>query len=380
MFEFSKRSYSQIRLAWCRWALIGLMRRWGIYVLVGLLVLGGAGSSALAAITALAAWSVLPLLQAAQQSVGQAVVLTLVYALVGGMLVWGLSPVLWPRAWAEVERALPIVERERRFSDLTVVLLGLTPLFVVYFVGAAIWLMKAPAWFQPVRSWALIMLLTSMALSLALGVAILWWRRGLPATSAPAWPVPKSRRRVVSSSRRPTLSTAMALVLLPLWRGPAQRSGRFLALSLLALLACETSLMVWPLYTSWWLAAFAALAQALTTRLNVLVTTELGALHGACAALPVSTRWLQMARRGVAMAPLVLGLALLPTALAHSAVALQTTAWIAYLAALPLGNMALIAASGAPPKVQGSEDAAARVSGWLVILVLSLALASEVVV
>lgn len=380
MFEFSSRSYSQIRLAWCRTALISLMRRWGIYVLVGLLVLGGAGSSALAAITALAAWSVLPLFQAAQQSIGQAFVLTLVYALVGGMLVWGLSPVLWPRAWAEAERALPIVEREQRRSDLTVVLLGLTPLFAVYFVGTAIWLVKAPAWFRPVRSWAMMMLFASMALSLTLGVAVLWWRRGLPATSTPVWTGRKGRRRVASSTRRQTLSIAMALVPLPLWRGPAQRCGRFLLVSLLALLACEAALMAWPLYASWWLAAFAALAQALTTRLNVLVVTELGALHGACAALPVSNRWLQVARRTVAMAPLLTGLALLPTALAYSPVALQTTVWMAYLVALPLGNMALVAASGAQPKVQRSEDAAARVSWWLVVLVLSLALASEVVV
>lgn len=357
--------------------MVSLMRRWGIYVLVGLLVLGGSGPSAVA----LAAWSVLPLFQAARQSIGQALMLTLGYALVGGMVVWGLSPVLWPRAWAEAERALPIAERERRLSDLTVVLLGLTPLFAVYFAGAAIWLVKAPAWFQLVQSWALIMLFTSMALSLAFGVAILWWRRGLPLTSTPVWPGRKGRRHAVSaSSGRQTLSSAMALVVIPLWRGPAQRSGRFFLLSLLALLTCDAGLMVWPLHASWWLAAFAALAQALMTRLNVLVSTELGALHDACAALPITGRWLQTARHAVVIAPLIIGQAMLLAALAYSPVAVQTTVWVAYLVALPLGNMALVAASSARSKMQQSEDAAALVSWWLVILVLSLALASEVVV
>lgn len=351
------------------------MRRWGTYVLVGLLVIGARS------MPALAAWSVLPLFQAAQQSIGQALMLTLGYALIGGMVVWGLSPVLWPRAWAEAERALPIVERERRLSDLTVVLLGLTPLFAVYFAGAAIWLVKAPDWFQLVRSWALAMLLTSMALSLAFGITILRWRRGLPATPTPAWPSRKGRRHGVSSlSERQTLPIAMALVVMPLWRGPAQRSGRFLLLSLLALLTCDAGLMVWPLHAFWWLAAFAALAQVFTTRLNVLASTELGALHGACAALPISGRWLQMARFVVVMAPLFIGLAVLLPALTYSPVAVQTTVWTAYLVALPLGNMALVAASNAQPKMQRTEADAALVSWWLVILVLSLALASEVFV
>ena len=93
MSQFSNLSYGQVRLAWCRMALVNLIRRWGIYVLVGLLVLGGAGSSAVAAMTAFAAWSVLPLFQSALQPIGQAFLMTFGYALVGGMVVWGLSPI-----------------------------------------------------------------------------------------------------------------------------------------------------------------------------------------------------------------------------------------------------------------------------------------------
>lgn len=381
MSQFSNLSYGQVRLAWCRMALVSLIRRWGIYVLVGLLVLGGAGSSAVAAMTAFAAWSVLPLFQSALQPIGRAFLMTFGYALVGGMVVWGLSPVLWPRAWAEAERALPIVEREQRISDLIVVLLGLTPLFAVYFAGATIWLVKAPAWFQPVQSWALGMLFTSMALSIVFGVAIVARRRGLAANSTPAWTGRKCHRPALhASSKQQTLSSAVALVVIPLWRGPAQRSGRFFSLSFLALMSCVASLMVWPMYAPWWLAAFAALAQVLISRLNVLVSTELGPLHDACAALPISGLWLQSARHVVVMAPLIISQTMLLMTLTYSPVAIKSAVWVTYLVALPLGNMALVAASSARTDMQRSADAAARVSWWLLVLVLFLALASEVVV
>ena len=381
MRQFSNLSYGQVRLAWCRMALVSLMRRWGIYVLVGLLVLGGAGSSAVAAMTAFAAWSVLPLFQSATQPIGQAFLMTFGYALVGGMLVWGLSPVLWPRAWAEAERALPIVERAQRVSDLIVVLLGLTPLFAVYLAGATIWLVEAPAWFQPVQSWALGMLFTSMALSIVFGVAIVARRRGLAASSTPAWSGRKSHgpaRR--TSSMQQTMSSAAALVVIPLWRGPAQRSGRFFLLSFLALLICVASLMVWPMYAPWWLAAFAALAQVLISRLNVLVSAELGPLHDACAALPITGLWLQTARHVIVMAPLIISQIMLLMTLTYSPVAIKPAVWVIYLVALPLGNMALVMASSARTEMQRSADAAALVSWWLLVLVVSLALASEVVV
>lgn len=122
------------------------------------------------------------------------------------------------------------------------------------------------------------------------------------------------------------------------------------------------------------------LAQVLISRLNVLVSTELGPLHDACAALPVNGIWLQTARHAVAMAPLLIGQTVLLMALAYSPVAINSVVWAAYLVALLLGNTALVVASSARSRTQRSTDAAARVCWWLLMLVLSLALASEVVV
>ncbi len=379
MSTFQVLSYGQIRLAWCRAALLRLLRRWGIYLTVGVLVLGGAGSSALAAMSALAAASVLPLLHAAQQGPLTALPITLAYALAGGGLVWGLAPLLWPRAWAEVERALPIAPGDQRLSDLAAVLLGLTPLFAVYLAGAAIWWAKSPPWLLAVWARALGLLISAMALSVALGVAILWRRRSLSVSAT-------SQRSAGESARGSALTTGprlwvatLALVWLPLRRGRAHRSARFLGASLLILWACASFLARWPLHAPWWLAAFALLAQAFSTRLSSLVNRELEPLHDACAALPLSALWLSRSRQIVALAPLLSGLPALGLALAWSSLVVQPEVLCAYAAVMLGGNLALNATAARNSASPLKEDAAARVSWWLVVVVMQIALASEVV-
>ncbi len=368
-------SYGQIRLAWCQAALLGLLRRWGIYLTVGVLVLGGAGSSALA----LAAASVLPLLHAAQQDPLTALFITLAYTLAGGGLVWGLAPLLWPRAWAEVERALPLAPGDQRLSDLATVLLGLTPLFAVYLAGAAIWWAKSPPWLLAVWARALGLLITAMALSVALGVAILWRRRSLPVSAT-------SQRRASDGAhgRSPTPGprlwvVARALLWLPLWRGRAHRSAHFLGLNLLTLWACASGLTLWPQHAAWWLAAFALLAQAFSTRSSSLLHSEREPLHAACAALPLSALWLSRSRQIVALAPLLSGLLALCLALAWACPFVQPEVLCAYAAVMLGGNVALNATAARNSASPRKEDAAARVTWWLVIAVLQIALASEVV-
>ncbi len=373
MPDFPALAYHPVRLAWCRAALRGLIRRWGIYLLVGMLILGGSGAHALAAMSGLVAWSVLPLLHATQQSFQQTLLMGLIYALIGGALHWALSPLLWPRTWDEAERALPIAVAERRSSDLIMTLLGLTPLFLVYLAGVAVWWVQSPAWIAPLWATALCLLLASMGLSVALGVALLGRRRSLSMRTASA----RARRvaGAVPSGLQPR-STTMTLVLVPLWRGPAQRCGRWCVLSTLSLFSLAACVAAWPQWTSWWLAAVATLGQATCSRLNGLIATELGGLHDACAALPVRPAWLRRARLLLALTPLLIGQALLLGILVNSGMSLQSGALAAYLTVMLLGNAALNAAAGHPPR---PEEAQARVSWWLLILVATIALASEVV-
>ena len=381
MNPFPDISYSEVRFAWCKATLVSLLRRWGIYVAVGLLILGGGGSSAVAAMMAMAAWSVTPLFHAAQMSALHGAVMTIGYALMGGMVVLGLSPWLWPRAWAESERALPIGDSERRRSDRTVVLLGLTPLFAIYSLGTVIWLFQFPAWFQAVWGQCICLLAVSMGLSAALGVTVLQWRRGLPPKSTAAWSYRGGQQRAGAGlGNHENVSSTRALVLLPLVRGPARRSGRFLAFTLVALVSCAVALLGLPHFATWWLAAFAAISQVMVTRLNVVVAADLEPLHEACAALPIRPVRLKVTRRAVVMLPLVAGQLLLVLAIYFGAVPVNHAVFSMYLLASLLGNVALVVAASTPPAPGVREDPAARVSWWLLILVLSIALGSEVVV
>ncbi|MDP3650761.1 MAG: hypothetical protein Q8R67_03665 [Rhodoferax sp.] len=368
-------SYGQMRLAWCQAAMRSLLQRWGVYMGVGLLVLGGGGQHALTAMAALAAWAVLPLLQAAQHGLWVALAATLGYGLAGAMLVWGLSPVLWPRRWALAERALPVRPRARRRSDLTVVLLGLTPLFGVYVAGAVVWAAQAPGWLREVWGQALVLLGASAALSVSLGVGILEWRRSVPVHAAST----QARRpTALKAQDRHMVSVARALLWLPLRRGPAQRAGRFMAVCLLAALVCAASLAYAPGQANWWLAAFAALTQTLTTRLYVLVRTELGALHAACAALAVPPNALQRSRYALALFPMLLGTVLMACTLLSQGVQVHTAVFTTYVLAVLGGNTVLVLSAPSQPDAPPAAGSAARISWWLLVLVVQVALASEV--
>jgi hypothetical protein len=377
MRAYKNISYSQVRFAWCKAALVSLLRRWGIYVVGGLLILGGSGT----AMMAIAAWSVAPLFQAARHSIVQSSLLTLGYALLGGAIILGLSPWLWPRAWAEAERALPIDKTNRRRSDVIVVMLGLTPVFTIYLLGTVIWFVQFPAWFQEVWARAIFMLTFAIGLSVALGVTVLEWRRKLLPNSNTGWRF-RARQRVSGLRNNPShrLSTAMALVILPMFRGPAKRSGRFFAWTLATLMGCVLALVAAPRFASWWLAAFAAIAQVMVTRLNVVLAADMEPLHEACAALPISPSWLKFARRVAVMAPLVAGQLLLSAAIGLGKVNVKPSIFAAYVLASLLCNLALVVAASTKALPGAREDPAARVSWWLVTLVVSVALASEVVI
>lgn len=367
-------SYGQMRLAWCRAAMRSLIQRWGVYVVVGLMVLSGGGQHALAAMAALAGWTVLPLLQAAQHSVWSALATALGYGLVGAMLVWGLSPVLWSRQWALAERALPLDQGARRRSDVTVVVLGLTPLFGVYVAGAVVWAAQAPTWLREVWGQALVLLGASAALSVSLGVGILEWRRSLPATSLSTLP---RRHTALKPQGRQIVSVASALFWLPLRRGPALRSGRFMLMCLLAFLTGALGLAYAPHLANGWLAAFAALAQILTTRLYVLLRTELGPLHTACAALAIPPDELRRSRQALALCPTLLGTVLMVCTLLSQRVEVHPAVFTAYALAVLGSNTALVLAAPSRPGAPQTEGSAARISWWLLVLVIQVALASE---
>jgi hypothetical protein len=364
-------AYHAMRMRWCRAALWAFVRRWGIYMVVAAAVLAGGSSGALASVQALCAWLVLPLFRAAVEPVWLVPAVAL-QALLGAGLVWGMRPLLWPLRWAATERALPIARRDLMVSDSVVVALGLTPLVVLYAVGAQALVARDPAWLRPALAAALGGLGVAILGSLALGVALLrsMRRAGLPRPSAAANRASPALRVAPALEVAPTRAAGWIPVLLwwPLWRGPARRSGRMLWIGIAALCVPSLGLLRWPHAGPWWLAAYAALALLVVTRLNGLAGLELAGLLQACQPLPLRPARLQRGRAGLALVPLVPSGGLLLACLPLAAVR-------------PLVLGAYGAACLASCAVEVSlvqNDAADKSSRWLFCLVLMLALASEV--
>lgn len=373
-------SYHHIRLQWCGAALWRLLRQWLVVLVIGLVLLGAFSVGATSSMAALVAWSVLGLFHAASQGLGQGLLAAGLHALVGAGVVLALRPVLWPVSWAQAEQALPLTQRERLGSDAIVVALALLPLFAIYVAGAATWLMPPPAWLQEAKSTALLMLALSMALSHALGMGVLYHLRH-PAQRALRHP-----RALLASFAVNMLSRrqhpAWPLVLWPLLRGPAQRSGRWLVGLILVLLGLE--LMIarahWQLAgvdgALWGLFLWSLVSMAGSSRLQALIGRELAPLHAACAPLPLSPQRLLWARRGLGLMPLVLGLCALPLALWLSARPIHPTVAGLYLLASLLGHAWQLSppAESVTPQAQ-SQNQTVR---WVLTLVVLLALASEV--
>jgi hypothetical protein len=372
-----RHSYSQIRFAWLKARLILFFKRWAIYISIGLIVLGGSVDGTLALLSLLVA----PILQAPQQPLFHALLICVGYGLVGGLIVLGLSSLLLPPHWREAESALPIESRERVKSDLTVVVLGLSPLISVYCLGLAIWLIESPKWLQDDWLKSLLFLTGAVGLSIYFGFKILNYRRNLSQVSNLTWPFQSTKNQSGNSSQRPpSLSNTMALVVLPLLRGSAKRSATLFILTLVVLCSCVMALVIFPTWGSWALAAFTVFSQTLVSRLYQEVKLEMTPIKDACAFIPVRSDWLDKAFGYFIVMPHLLGMVFLYVALTVSEMPFRFSVFIGFLLFSFLGNLLLVVSSSKPSKLGQREDPSAQVSWWLLILVISIALSTEVLI
>lgn len=362
--------YGAVRLRWCGLALKAFIARWGVYVLVTGLVLSAGASGWDQVLQAVAAVLVLPLFSASQHG-WWLLPATLAQALFGAAAVWGARSLLWPLNWADSERALPLPRAETLRSDLLVVLLVLTPLLLMYGAGTVSVLAHRPAWLRPTQGRALAALALAAASSLALGAALLRWQRGYRSGGAAT---PSGRGGVAPAvTETRVVSPRRALILLPLWRGPARRTGAMLLTgsASLVLVAALPAASGWAAGWPWMLAAWAAVALLAATRIDHLARLELTELLQACAGLPVDHRSLLRTRSALGLLPLLPGLAgvLIGMAIAPPA-GLRPAVLLAWAVACVLACVVEVFAG-----VQPASDKAAR---WWFNLIVCVCLASEV--
>jgi hypothetical protein len=389
----ARLSYAQVRLRWCRVAIVALLKRWSVYTVLTVVMLGAFSAGALTSMSAMVAWAVLPVFRAVGWPLWLATLCVLGHALVGVLILRALHPVLWPATWRDALHALPISERERLLSDVQVLTLALLPLFGLYLAGALTWSLPPPPWLhgQLWRAW--LQLLLSMALSLVLGLATspkglpAWVRRagraalsgtmakakGQANSPAPTSAKPRAKLVEVHTGPHSRYPIWHALIARPLWRGPARRVGHMLVLSLLALLTCDVALArATPSWAPWWLAGFGLLAMASGSRLHSLIQSDLQPLHAACAPLPIPPQKLSRWRLALALTPCAFGLAGLLMTWAQAPAMLRPGLALMYASALVSSQLWL--------HTQDTADAQVQVTRWMLTLIALTAVASEVYV
>jgi hypothetical protein len=366
-----------MRLRWCALALLDFMRRWAAYLVVAATVAGAGAVGWQEIIPAVAAWLVLPLFYASTHG-AWLLPATMLQTLAGAACVWGARSLLWPAGWGEAERALPIPRRATLRSDALLVTLTLLPLGALLAVGTAAVLAHHPAWLRPTLGRALAALVLACGGALALGVALLQALRRPAGGQARAraglrGAVAGGATAALTHRSRPlrTLRWPRALLAVPLWRGPARRTGWTLMFGTLAVALPAAGLGLLGRGEPWWLAACTVLALVVATRVNHLARLELAGLFEACRNLPLAPAPLQHARAALGLLAVLPGVA-----------GLCGVAWAARapgLRAPVLTAWALACVGSCTVEVLSNPaDATTKAGRWLFTLVLCVCLSTEV--
>jgi hypothetical protein len=365
--------YERVHSSACVAVLQRWLGRWAVFAAVAALVASaGAGlDTALTTVAALAAGAALPLARGAAAGGAWLPLAVLGSAAVGLALLVAMRHALWPAAWREAERALPLAPHQTRRSDLRVVSMAALPWAALQSVGLVVWLLQRPAWLAGHEAAVLAAGLAAAALTLAGGLALQRARRrGL------GWPRRPAARRAAASTgsetlrlRRPGLS-AWVLLGWPLRRGVAPRSALHAGLTLAAAALVAAAAAWRPAWAGWWLGLQALAVQMAVSRARGLALLELQPLGRACAPLPLAPwRW-RAGFDAACAAPALLGAAAVAAVVMAGApsprwpVLLAWWAWLALAATLEL-------------RVRPA-DAAVQSARWLFLLVVAVALGSEV--
>lgn len=351
-------SPAHMRVRYSAAALWALARRWGAFVAVFGALLGPYAGQAIG-------WPALPLFWAVSLPALPGLAVVVGHALIATLLAWALREALLPRRWMEAERALPLAHVEAWTADAAVVALTQTPLALLYLASWISWRLHAPAWMHGLWLGSALALLASLLIGLVLGVLLLRWRR-----QPPRW-----RGRLLAAqltAPRPP-RVWVALLLIPLWRGPARALGLWLAACLTGLLLCLQQAWLAPDTLRWWLAAYAGIALLGASRGLTLARRDLQALAGASLPLPLRPRAWHHAQHLLALAPALLAWPLLVAMLVLGPWQLAPLAGPLFLATgllAPILTLYLPAAAGRA----GDEVRAAR---WLLFLTVWIVLATE---
>ena len=366
--------YHGMRLLRFRTVLLDFLRRWGIYVAMGVLLFGAGSNAPVTVAAALAATLLRPLLVASEHG-WWIVPATVGYAVAGALPVVLTRPLWWPRAWAMDERALPLEAAVVDRSDRIFGWIVSTPWQAVLLLGAiGLWANGA----VPRGPWAgwialggyLVAIFTSQRL------ALLWMR--LVRSAADVRSAASSTGRARTDVRATTKVTAIvpigprrALVVMPLVRGGATRSRTALIVGVTATCACATARLSFAIPTGWWLAALALIALVATSVLRPCTTRDLQPGWRAHREWPLDVRACERARIAVVLVPALVGIVV------AVAIGLATPP-LAHVRGLVAYGVVLAAGCGFEAMTPGTMQPTNHAARWVLILAVAIAFGSEV--
>lgn len=363
--------YARVHAAACWRALRQWVERWLVYAAVAVaMASAGAGwSAAVATAQSLAAWAALPLGRGAAAGGGWAPLAVLGCAGLGVAMLAAVRQRLWPVAWREAERALPLPPRETLRSDLRIIALASLPWAGLQAAGLLVWLAQQPAWLEGRATAVAVAGTAALVLMLAGGLLLQRLRRQgsrrRPASAAPT----VNAQAPVTPPIRPRVLQARVLLLWPLRRGVAPRSARQ-ALGTAAVGVLLMGAAVWrPAWAPAWLALQALAALWAVARAGALATLELRPLLEACAPLPLPPRAWGWRLDAAVAAPALLGVAGVAAVVGLAAPSAQggvLAAWVGWL----------VFAAWLERRVPVA-DASVQSARWLFLLAVAVALASE---
>jgi hypothetical protein len=347
-----------MRLRWSAAELQALLRRWAAFIAVVAAVLGQFFAT-------LIGWPALPLFWASEQNHLLGLAAVLLHALPGLLLCWGLREQLLPTHWLEPERALPLRRAEILQADLAVIALALLPLALLYLISIIAWRYADPAWMRGLWPAALINFALSLLLSAVAAAALMQLRRRPRVGAAPL--ASQAPRGVQVAA---AMASNVALLLLPLWRGPARPVLHLLLLACGALAATLLAALCWPQQASWALAVYTLLAMGLSARLHAQALRCYAPLMLASQVLPLPPKFWPHRLLLLALAPAMLAWCALLTLLLlgpWQLTPLATPLFFAYGLLAPAWP--IVAAQGGSPE--------SRAGRWLLGWAIWVALASE---
>ena len=346
-----------MRLAWSAAALLGLLRRWAGFVVVVAGVLG------IGFFFAAIGWPALPVVWASSLPIAEGLGVLVAHASVATALAWALREALLPARWLLAERALPLSAGQRARADLAVVALAQSPLFLLYAASLLSWWHVDPVWLRGHWPRGLVFMAASIVLSLGMSIGLLALRRV-------QWHRPRHSETPTRSPERRPLRAWTALLLLPLWRGPARPVALVLGLTTAVLFGLLGAVAAGVADLRWCLAGYALAVMAGCTQAHARALRVYGPMIAATHSLPLAAGAWPRHLRALALLPVLLSWPWLLALLLNGPWQLS-----------PLIAPIYLLAAWAAPLIQfiaPSPQAEARAARWLFALVVWVALATEI--